>query len=115
MGGLVHHPQPGGGIGLFDLLPGGFAECSIGFPSAQEAESQFEALGLIYDPFTPECAYLAGQIFLRYRREGGPRQQILPDFLIAAHAIVRADRFAAVDRGYLRTYFPALPLLGTGD
>ncbi len=101
--------------GCLIFCPAVFAECSIGFPSAQEAESQFEALGLIYDPFTPECAYLAGQIFLRYRREGGPRQQILPDFLIAAHASVRADRFAAVDRGYLRTYFPALPLLGTGD
>lgn len=68
-------------------------------------------LHISYDPIEPDAAYLAGKIFLAYRANGGPRVHLLPDFLIAAHASVQADRLAALDRGYLRTYFPDLPRL----
>lgn len=97
--------------GTLLICPVAFAECSLGFASASEARAKFESLGILYDAFAPECAYLAGQVFLRYRREGGPREHLIPDFLIASHASTQADRLAAIDRGYLRTYFPELRLL----
>jgi len=97
--------------GTLLVCPVVFAECSLGYASGTEALARFEALGIIYDALSPECAWLAGQTFLKYRKKHGPREHLLPDFLIAAHASVQADRLAALDRGYLRVYFPKLKLL----
>ena len=88
-----------------------FAEVSPGFPSARDTMEDLSRLGIAYDPLHPETAHLAGQIHLGYRREGGPRPHLLPDFLIAAHAQLQAERLAAIDRGYLRRYFPKLKVL----
>jgi len=97
------------------ISPVAFAEFSIAYPTVTSVKDDLERLRIIYTPIEPEAAYLAGQMFLRYRREGGPRQHLLPDFLIAAHASVQADRLAAIDRGYLRAYFPTLALLTPSD
>jgi len=99
------------GEGMLLLCPVVFAECSVGFATAREAERNFDSLGMTYDPFSPESAWLAGQTFLKYRGRQGPREHLLPDFLVAAHASIQADRLAALDRGYLRSYFPELPVL----
>lgn len=78
-------------------------------------ESKFrrsmDALGIAYSPISLEAARLAGRIFRAYRREGGPREHLVPDFLIGAHAAIQADSIAAMDRGYLRRYFPRLKVL----
>ncbi len=91
-----------------------FAEVAPGYADLSDLVRDWHRLGIRFDPITPEAAYLAGQVFLAYRREGGPRQHLLPDFIVAAHASAQADRLAAVDRGYLRRYFPDLPLLRPG-
>jgi hypothetical protein len=68
-------------------------------------------LSITYEPTSPAAAHLAGHTFKRYRMAGGPRQHLVPDFLIAAHAEIQASRLAAIDRGYLRKWFPNLNLL----
>ena len=40
----------------------------------------------------------------------GKRGRVVPDFLIAAHAQLLADRLLARDRGYYRDYFARLVL-----
>lgn len=72
-------------------------------------------LGITHQAASAEAARLAGRIFRHYRDGGGPRAHLIPDFLIAAHAAVDCDRLASKDRGYLRRYFPKLPLLSCRD
>lgn len=55
-------------------------------------------------------AIRAGAAFREYRRRGGPRRTILPDFLIAAHADVLGATLITRDRR-LASYFPDLALI----
>jgi predicted nucleic acid-binding protein len=54
------------------------------------------------------AVFVAGQAFLRYRRRGGPRRRILPDFMIGAHAAVSEADLLTRDRGFYRNYFPSV-------
>ncbi|RYD26425.1 MAG: PIN domain-containing protein [Verrucomicrobiaceae bacterium] len=119
---LLQRPQPGwekwrevliaaSAQGPLLISPVVFAECSAGYPTTEAALREFRLIQIDFDPLGPEAAHLAGQTFIRYRREGGPRQHLIPDFLVAAHAAVQADRLMAIDRSYLRRYFPNVLLL----
>jgi predicted nucleic acid-binding protein len=77
----------------------------------EKFRESFRDLGLAYTPCAIHSATLAGEIFRQYRMQGGPREHLIPDFLIGAHALKQADRLAAKDRGYYRKYFPKLTVI----
>lgn len=67
--------------------------------------------GIVFDPFDQASAELAGDLWRAYRRAGGTRDHLIPDFLVGAHARARAARLLARDRGFFRTHFSGLAVI----
>jgi predicted nucleic acid-binding protein len=57
------------------------------------------------------AAFLAGKVYVDYRRRGGRRRSPLPDFFIGAHAAVANLRLLTRDASRYRTYFPRVELI----
>ncbi|HTO33698.1 MAG TPA: type II toxin-antitoxin system VapC family toxin [Pararhizobium sp.] len=57
------------------------------------------------------AAFAAGVAFRQYRRAGGGRERVLPDFLIGAHAAIRGHTILTRDPKGYRTYFPSVELI----
>jgi predicted nucleic acid-binding protein len=59
-------------------------------------------------PFT--ASFLAGHAHANYRRTGGARRAILPDFLIGAHAAVTGRPLLTRDPKRVAAYIPGTKL-----
>ena len=55
--------------------------------------------------------FLAGQAYLKYRRTGGTKNNVLSDFFIGAHAAVMQIPVLTRDVTRYRHYFPSLRLV----
>ncbi|MBS0457187.1 MAG: type II toxin-antitoxin system VapC family toxin [Proteobacteria bacterium] len=88
-----------------------YAELSLAFDSVQALDAAIQGMGLIEQELPRPALFLAGRAFLKYRREGGSKANVLPDFFIGAHAAVQGWDVLTRDARRYRSYFPTVALI----
>jgi predicted nucleic acid-binding protein len=88
-----------------------FAEVSIGFLRMEDAEEVFTRAEAALAPMPRRALFRAGKAFHEYRRRGGTRTGVLPDFFIGAHAEAAGLRLLTRDGSRYRSYFPDVALI----
>ncbi len=88
-----------------------FAETCSRFVELEQAVKALRQLGLEMAELTLQDAFRAGVAFREYRRKGGPRQSILPDFLIGGQAANMGWPILTRDPKRFAAYFPEVELI----
>lgn len=88
-----------------------FAELSPQYESATNLGAVLDSMHVACVFLTLDECYRAGQAFAEYRRRGGERPAILPDFLIGAQAEARGWPLVTRDRRRFASYFPELEII----
>jgi predicted nucleic acid-binding protein len=92
-----------------------WAEVCAVYDQVTEAARILERMGVDLVPDDREVAMEAGRSWRAYRRAGGTRRRLLTDFLVGAHAAVKADRLVTRDRGFYRSHFGKLQVMDPSD
>ncbi|MBJ7260000.1 MAG: type II toxin-antitoxin system VapC family toxin [Chthoniobacterales bacterium] len=92
------------------------AEIAAYFATAREMEKILSEMSIRTTDLHIADLYEAGTAYVAYRqRRTKPKDRMLADFLVGAHALRQADALLTRDRGYYRTYFPRLKLVDLGE
>ncbi len=100
-----------GDDGPLVINPVVYAEVSPRFSRREELDEALGPDAFLRTPIPWAAAFLAGRLFVEYRRRGGLRRSPLPDFFIGAHAAVAGMRLLTRDPARYRSYLPGLALI----
>lgn len=88
-----------------------YTELSMAFADLDDVDRVVDEMRLNFAEIPKPALFLAGKAFLRYRRAGGPRTSVLPDFFIGAHAAIAGCAILTRDGRRYRAYYPRVPLI----
>jgi len=95
-----------------------YSELSLTFSTVEALDRAVDDLGLTLIEIPRSALFLAGKAFVRYRRQGGKKHNVLADFFIGAHAAVAGYPVLTRDTQRYATYFSGVSLVspapGTG-
>lgn len=90
------------------------AEISPRFERVEDLRATLPSMAVV-EEIPVAAAFLAGHAHAAYRRAGGLREAILPDFLIGAHAAVTGRPLLTRDPRRVATYIPGARLISPGS
>lgn len=88
-----------------------YAEVSVGFEQIEAVDEAIAQMGIKVIEIPREALFLAGKVFLQYRRNKGTKRSPLPDFFIGAHVLVSEFALVTRDLQNYETYFPQATLI----
>ena len=88
-----------------------YAELAVRYAQIERLDEFVEAAGLTHTPMPKAALFLAGKAFTAYRKAGGSRTGVLPDFFIGAHAAIGGFPVLTRDSGRYHSCFPKLDLI----
>ena len=88
-----------------------YSELSLTFSTVEALDRAVDDLGLAVIEIPRPALFLAGKAFVRYRRQGGKKQNVLADFFIGAQAAVSRYPILTRDTRRYRTYFSGVNLI----
>ncbi len=88
-----------------------YAELTHAFHRYEDLDAAVLQLDLTVLETPRPALFLAGKAFAQYKQNGGTRTNVLPDFLIGAHAAVLGCALITRDARRYAKYFPTVPLI----
>lgn len=88
-----------------------YCEFAIAFTERQDVDEAIGRLDLERRGHDDATLYRAAKAFRAYRQNGGPRENLLPDFLIGALAEIDDCAVLTRDPRRIKTYYPNVELI----
>jgi predicted nucleic acid-binding protein len=88
-----------------------YSEISIGFERIEDLESAIAKAGFQMLEIPKEALFLAGKVYLKYKKRKGTKRSPLPDFYIGAQAAVLNLDLITRDVSRYQRYFPTVKLI----
>jgi predicted nucleic acid-binding protein len=88
-----------------------YAELAPAYDTLEKLDTAIDAVDLEFHDIPRSALFLASRAYLQYRRRGGTRRSVLPDFFVGAHAAVLDIPLLTRDTHRYRAYFPSLRLV----
>lgn len=88
-----------------------YAELAVRYERIERLDAFLSEAGIDMAALPRAALFLAGKVFQKYRKVGGSRTGVLPDFFIGAHAAVDRLDLLTRDTARYRTYFPTVKLI----
>lgn len=88
-----------------------YAELTHAFHRYENLDAAVEQLELSVLETPRPALFLAGKALAQYKKSGGTRTNVLPDFLIGAHAAVLGCAIVTRDARRYAKYFPTVKII----